>query len=71
MWTRRWPRSTPRSLATRTAVVEDEEMGEVLQFQGDQRAAVGKFLTDMGTPPPLSPETEEEASLLCLWCRVC
>jgi hypothetical protein len=52
-------------------VVEDEEMGQVLQFQGDQRDAVGKFLTDMGTPPPLSPETEEEASLLCLWCRVC
>ena len=28
-------------------VVEDEEMGQVLQFQGDQRDAVGKFLTDM------------------------
>jgi len=28
-------------------VVEDEEMGQVLQFQGDQRDAVSKFLTDM------------------------
>jgi translation initiation factor 1 len=27
-------------------VVEDEEMGEVLQFQGDQRDAVAKFLTE-------------------------
>ena len=27
-------------------VVEDEEMGQVLQFQGDQRDAVGKFLTE-------------------------
>merc|ERR1719198_948082 len=27
-------------------VVEDAEMGEVLQFQGDQRDAVGKFLTE-------------------------
>jgi len=27
-------------------VVEDGEMGEVLQFQGDQRDAVGKFLTE-------------------------
>ena len=57
-----------RSLA---AVVEDEEMGQVLQFQGDQRDAVGKFLTDMGTPPPLSPQAEEEASLHCVWCRIC
>jgi len=27
-------------------VVEDETMGKVLQFQGDQRDAVGKFLID-------------------------
>jgi len=27
-------------------VVEDEEMGQVLQFQGDQRDAVSKFLTE-------------------------
>ena len=38
----------PLSLA---AVVEDEEMGQVLQFQGDQRDAVGKFLVDNGAPP--------------------
>ena len=34
----------------RAAVVEDEEMGEVLQFQGDQRDAVSKFLTENGAP---------------------
>merc|ERR1711934_1138565 len=27
-------------------VVEDEEMGQILQFQGDQRDAVGKFLSE-------------------------
>jgi len=27
-------------------VVEDDNMGHVLQFQGDQRAAVGKFLSE-------------------------
>ena len=48
------PRLTPRSLAPRTAVVEDEEMGEVLQFQGDQRDAVAKFLTENGAPSPPS-----------------
>ena len=30
----------------RAAVVEDEEMGNILQLQGDQRDAVGKFLTE-------------------------
>ena len=29
-------------------VVEDEEMGAVLQLQGDQRDSVAKFLTEMG-----------------------
>ena len=29
-------------------VVEDEEMGAVLQLQGDQRDSVAKFLTTMG-----------------------
>lgn len=28
-------------------VVEDEEMGAVLQLQGDQRDSVAKFLTEM------------------------
>ena len=37
-------------------VVTDDDMGEVLQLQGDQRDAVGKFLTDNGVQlPPLPP----------------
>ena len=45
-------------------VVEDEEMGAVLQLQGDQRDSVAKFLTEMGacnfcgrcvTPEPSRP----------------
>jgi translation initiation factor 1 len=31
-------------------VVEDEEMGAVLQLQGDQRDSVAKVLTEMGAP---------------------
>ena len=35
-------------MPARAAVVEDDEMGQVLQFQGDQRDAVSKFLTQNG-----------------------
>jgi len=33
------------------SIVEDEDMGQVLQFQGDQRDAVMNFLTENGAPP--------------------
>lgn len=39
---------TRRPARRGAAVVEDEEMGQVLQFQGDQRDAVAKFLTENG-----------------------
>ena len=36
-------------------VVTDDDMGEVLQFQGDQRDAVAKFLVENGAPPIAPP----------------
>jgi translation initiation factor 1 len=30
--------------------VEDEEMGQVIQLQGDQRAKISTFLTENGVP---------------------
>ena len=61
-------------------VVEDDDMGQVLQFQGDQRDAVFKFLTENRVPPPArsiahmpcrTPSTHSGCPLQCAWSLAC
>jgi translation initiation factor 1 len=39
-----------QEFACNGTLVDDEEMGQVLQLQGDQRAKIFNFLTENGLP---------------------
>jgi len=39
-----------QEFACNGTLVEDEEMGQVIQLQGDQRAKISTFLTENGIP---------------------
>jgi translation initiation factor 1 len=39
-----------QEFACNGTLVEDEEMGQVIQLQGDQRAKISTFLVDNGIP---------------------
>ncbi|KAG8833534.1 Eukaryotic translation initiation factor eIF-1 [Serendipita sp. 399] len=39
-----------KQFACNGTLIEDEEMGTVIQLQGDQRAKILKFLTEQGIP---------------------
>lgn len=39
-----------KEFACNGTLVEDEEMGQVIQLQGDQRLKIVKFLTEEGIP---------------------
>ncbi|EIN07430.1 eukaryotic translation initiation factor 1 [Punctularia strigosozonata HHB-11173 SS5] len=39
-----------KEFACNGTLVEDEEMGQVIQLQGDQRAKISTFLTEEGIP---------------------
>jgi translation initiation factor 1 len=39
-----------QEFACNGTLVDDEEMGQVLQLQGDQRAKIFSFLTENGIP---------------------
>jgi translation initiation factor 1 len=39
-----------QEFACNGTLVDDEEMGQVIQLQGDQRAKMSSFLTEEGIP---------------------
>jgi translation initiation factor 1 len=40
----------PQEFACNGTLVDDEEMGQVIQLQGDQRLKISNFLTEEGVP---------------------
>ena len=47
---RKHPTNSLQEFACNGTLVEDEEMGQVIQLQGDQRVKISQFLTEEGIP---------------------